>query len=216
MASGYTFHNSYYEATKALSPEDRLAIFDAMNLYAFEGIDTDFEDSNLAMAWNLIRPNVDSSLKRSKTNAENARKTTAKTVAKTTAKTNEKTVDSPDSLGMERNGTDKERNGVEIDTPSFPLLCLKVFNDVFSTNYGSLPSNAARTLERFDEKYTVEEVQAMLTHMRDQWTGTKFQSGLTPKKLFGSDDFEAFMHQSKQSGKEASRDNYDIGECIEI
>lgn len=218
MASGYTFHQSYYEATKTLSQEHRVAIFDAMNRYAFEGADTEFEDITLAMAWNLIKPNVESSLKRSKTNSENARKTSAKTVAKTTvkttAKTSEETVASPDSLGMEWSGTDKDRNGEEIDTPSFPLQCLKVLNDVLSTPYTVIPEKCIHTLERHEGVYSVDEIRHMVEVKRDEWQGSGMERNLTPHTLFSPKHFEKYMIQSKR--EEVIHDNYDVGECIEI
>lgn len=120
-ADGYRFHRSYHDALKGRSAEERLALFDAMNAFAFDGVDTEFEDPNLAMAWDLIRPNIDSSLKRSQTNANNARggkakatdkaiaKTIVKTTGKTTAQANGKATDettakaivSPESIGKE-------------------------------------------------------------------------------------------------------------------
>ncbi len=135
MAGGYTFHQSYHEALKARSPEERLALYDAMSLYAFEATDTEFYDPNLAMAWSLIKPNLDASLKRSKTNADNARKrsvkatskttvpATVKTVAKPTAKTSVETpvetVALPESLGEEWSGVEKENLSLgKKDSPS--------------------------------------------------------------------------------------------------
>lgn len=117
-ADGYRFHRSYHDALKNRNAEERLALYDAMNAYAFDGIDTEFDDPNLAMAWGLIKPNIDSSLKRSQTNSKNARKTNVKTngktiaktnenaTAETTGKTNEKTTVFPDSIGKEGIGED--------------------------------------------------------------------------------------------------------------
>lgn len=89
----FSFFESFGEAAAVLPDEQRLAFYDALVAYAFRGEEPDF-DGILKVAWALARPNIDSSIKRSKTNSENARKakveTTEKTVAKTTAKTTAK------------------------------------------------------------------------------------------------------------------------------
>lgn len=95
----FSFFESFGEAAAVLPDEQRLAFYDALVAYAFRGEEPDF-DGILKVAWALARPNIDSSIKRSKTNSENARKakaeTTAKTTAKAVAKTTAKTKPSKD------------------------------------------------------------------------------------------------------------------------
>lgn len=116
--------------------------------------------------------------------------------------------------GGERKESNKEKKDDAQDDclPPFPILCLREFNEIFGRDYSALPANAARTLERLQDKYSIDEVRAMLIYMKNQWSGTKFESGLTPKKLFGSDDFETYMFQSKGKG---ARDA-DIGEYASV
>lgn len=89
----FSFFESFGEAAMELPDDQRLAFYDALVMYAFHGVEPEFTGI-LKVAWALAKPNIDTSIKRSKTNAENARKataeTTAKTVAKTTAKANGK------------------------------------------------------------------------------------------------------------------------------
>lgn len=228
MADTYAFHRSYYDATRRLSIEHRAMIFDAMNLYAFEGVDTEFEDASLAMAWDLIKPNIDASLKRAKTNRNNARKTVAKATAKATAKTvaepNDATTDeataetlaSPESIGMEWSGVDEEWNGKERNTPSFPLLCIDALNRTLDTTYSDIPPECMRTLERHEGDWSVEEVEAMIVSKREEWQGKeKTRNWLTPHTLFAPTKFEKYMIQTQQAREEGETYGY-TGDVIDL
>ena len=65
------FFASYYEAALMLPPERQGAFVMAILAYAFDGVEPDFDGAE-ALAFVLVRPNVDSSLRRSRTNADNA------------------------------------------------------------------------------------------------------------------------------------------------
>ncbi len=68
------FYKNYLEAFKNHAPEFRLAIYEAIFDYGFTGIEPQFNDSNLTMAWSLIKPNIDSNITRIKANQENGKK----------------------------------------------------------------------------------------------------------------------------------------------
>lgn len=71
MARKYTFFESYFEAVEDLPDADRLAFLDAINLYAFRGVEPDFGAiPHLRIAWTLVKPSLDTSL----TAFENGRK----------------------------------------------------------------------------------------------------------------------------------------------
>lgn len=70
----FTFFRSFYEAMAELEDKERLAFFDAMMAYAFEGVIPEFDSFYLRMAWSLIEPNIQKSIKQSITNANNRRK----------------------------------------------------------------------------------------------------------------------------------------------
>lgn len=96
-----------------------------------------------------------------------------------------------------------------MDAP-FGLLCLKALNEVLGTSYGTLPSKSAMCLSRMEGKYKPDEVRRMIEFKRDEWTGTRFASNLTPNTLFGPDHFEQYMHQSRTSAAEKSEyERYD-------
>lgn len=90
-------------------------------------------------------------------------------------------------------------------SPPYALLCLDAFNAAMGTAISTLPKDALHNLARLEGKYPIEDVRAMVEHMRRKWEGTKYAAGLTPKKLFGPDDFEAFMHQSKTETEEVAK-----------
>ena len=87
MAEKLTFFRSFYEAFEDFPDEQRLALYDAVMRYAFEGVEPSLSGI-AATVWKLVKPNVEKSLKRSETNSQNAAKTTAETTAETTAGAN--------------------------------------------------------------------------------------------------------------------------------
>lgn len=94
--------------------------------------------------------------------------------------------------------------------PQYPWRCLDALNRALGTSYASMPSQCTHTLERFEEKYDISEVEAMIAYKRDEWRGTKFSKALTPNTLFSPEHFEQYIHQSKQSETEASEfDEFD-------
>lgn len=127
----FSFYESFYEAAKMLDGAQRLAFYDALCAYAFDGREASFEDPMLSMAFMLAVPNVDSSLREGaggrpsktngkthsetteKTSAETSRKTTAKTSAKTSEKTSAKTTKKTaqkTSAGTRPQDRDRERD----------------------------------------------------------------------------------------------------------
>ena len=105
---------------------------------------------------------------------------------------------------------DEVEGGVSPMDAPFGLLCLKALNEVLGTSYATLPSKSALCLSRMDGRYEPDEVRRMVEFKRDEWTGTRFASNLTPNTLFGPDHFEQYMHQSKTAAKEATTyDQYD-------
>lgn len=89
MAEKLTFFRSFYEAFEDFPDDQRLALYDAVMRYAFEGVEPSLSGME-ATVWKLVKPNVEKSLKRSETNSQNAAKTNADAVAKTTAETSAK------------------------------------------------------------------------------------------------------------------------------
>lgn len=92
----FTFFSSYYEAAKLLPESEQGDFLMGLLRYAFDGEEPSFSGA-AQIAFVLVKPNIDSSLKRTKTNTENARKATAKAssedekaTAKATAQASEK------------------------------------------------------------------------------------------------------------------------------
>ncbi|MBR5792391.1 MAG: hypothetical protein IKY34_04725 [Ruminiclostridium sp.] len=70
---GFTFLPSYYDALRPLPDEERLALFDAILDYVFQGKEPDLPPL-LNCCFSLLRPNVDASVKRYQVNVENGKR----------------------------------------------------------------------------------------------------------------------------------------------
>lgn len=62
MAEKFTFYASMADALSELPSAQRLAVYDAMGSYAFEGVSPTFEDIAPKVAWKLIQPLIDKSV----------------------------------------------------------------------------------------------------------------------------------------------------------
>lgn len=67
-------YQSFYEVALSLDDDRRLKLYDAVMEYGFLGTFPDFDDEALSIAFKLIRPNLDTSIKRQRQNAENIAK----------------------------------------------------------------------------------------------------------------------------------------------
>lgn len=74
QANQFTFFRSYHESTEELDDGERLLFYDSLFDFAFNGVVPEFDNRYLSMAWKLIAPSVEKSIKQSITNAENRRK----------------------------------------------------------------------------------------------------------------------------------------------
>ncbi|WP_418256066.1 DUF6291 domain-containing protein, partial [Gordonibacter urolithinfaciens] len=65
QAEQFSFFRSYYEATEELDDAERLLFYDSLFAFAFGGVVPEFDNRYLRMAWNLVAPNVEKSIKQS-------------------------------------------------------------------------------------------------------------------------------------------------------
>lgn len=207
------FYDNYYNvAQKIRSKSARQEFYAAVIEYYYTGVEPTFKYESAEVGFTSVLISLD----KSRQNKANRSKTKHEGNANENGTNEEEIKNSSDEdiflSSISSNLLSSEE--VPMEETSFPIECLKAFNDVFGTTYSTLPSNAAHTLVRMEGRYSIEEVRQMLIHRKGLWENTKWSAGLTPKKLFGSDDFESYMIQSKR--EEASHDNYDVGECIEI
>ncbi len=68
--ASFAFHRSYHDTLKALPDGQRLALSDAIRAYAFEGKQPTFEDPMLGIVWGLMAPNIDASVRKSRSNSK--------------------------------------------------------------------------------------------------------------------------------------------------
>lgn len=71
-AGKFSFFASFYEAASEMGDSDRLAFYDGICRYVFEGEDPRF-DGLLAIVWKLVKPNVDSSVNGQKAGSKGGR-----------------------------------------------------------------------------------------------------------------------------------------------
>ena len=74
MGHGFMMLPSYYEAIRPLPDDQRLALYDAIMDYAFQGVDPVDLPPILNGYFVLLRPNIDSSSSRYAASVENGKK----------------------------------------------------------------------------------------------------------------------------------------------
>ena len=85
VAEKFTFFESFYGAFSDFPDEDRLELYDALMRYVFKGEEPSLDGSQ-ATVWQLVKPNVDKSVKRSQVNTDNATKSDRKSDRKSESK----------------------------------------------------------------------------------------------------------------------------------
>lgn len=88
--NGFTFFRNYYEGMSKLSPEDRLQMYDAIMAYMFDNTEPELQGT-LAVIFDFIRPNLDTSKKRSVSGSisDDSNKTNQKKPKRNQTKSNE-------------------------------------------------------------------------------------------------------------------------------
>lgn len=81
MPEKITFFESYYKAGKSLSVKERREFFDAVLLYAFEGVEPTLEGAAYGM-FLIAKPIIDTSSARAKSGAKGGKQNASKTEAK--------------------------------------------------------------------------------------------------------------------------------------
>lgn len=69
LVKSIAFYRSFHDAADMMDDDTRLRFFDAIRLYAFEGIVPDISDDEgdrvLSLAWTLAAPNIRNSMENS-------------------------------------------------------------------------------------------------------------------------------------------------------
>ncbi len=107
----FTFYPSYYAYAKDLPAKERLAFYDAILRYFFDGEDCD-ERNPARKVFALVKPNITASLRMK--SAKKRRNTCGNTSANTSPKC--------PSLGTKEEGTEEQGNG-GLPTPPAPAPC---------------------------------------------------------------------------------------------
>ncbi len=203
------FFDSYYNVGLTIrSKAARQEYFAAVIEYYYSGgQEPVFKSEQAKTGFEGVRFSLDKSLRnsrnRSKTKAkgnanENGRKAAPVPVS---SREEEEEGLSSNEESLEEEERDPFDEADEAPT-TYALQCLAIFNETMGTAYGSMPAQCGRTLQRFGDKYPLEEVRAMIEYKLDEWQGTRFANCLTPNTLFSPDHFEQYMNQSRSSAAE--------------
>lgn len=210
---GVVIHEDIYEACEQIKSEKLRGEFMlAVVRYGMTGVEPKGSPSWLP-TFTVLKKRIKLSSTRSASGSKGGKATKAGKEAKDgfASEANDKqNADLPSRGEDEGEVWDEVEDEVSPMDAPFGLLCLKALNEVLGTSYGTLPSKSAMCLSRMDGKYEPDEVRRMIEYKRDEWTGTRYASNLTPNTLFGPDHFEQYMHQSRSSAAEKSEyEQYD-------
>lgn len=200
MTEQLTFFESYFDAIEDFDDEDRLALYDGIMRYVFRDEEPSF-DGFKATAWKLIRPNVDKSLKRSRTNRSNASKATEKATAQATAQATEKATV---SLGKDKEkdkDRDKEKD-MDLDSARYAADALKAFNEESGKDVRQLSGVEFGYLASMRENgRTVEDIRRVVRTKRRQWEGDpRMARYLRPSTIFKN--FEDYVNEQEVTERE--------------
>lgn len=190
---GFYFQNDYWEGAKYLPENQRKTFVFAVVNYYFTGEEIDLKDQAKGQ-FIQVKRRIDM----------------ARQEAEKKQKQRDKSGDKPrDKRGtlLNKEGEGEGEVSTNVDTnpllSPFAIQCLNALNEVLGTTYASMPDKCGRTLQRFEGKYDLDAVKAMLRYKREEWQGTKYRSCLTPNTLFSPDHFEQYIHQAMTEQKEA-------------
>lgn len=196
MTEQLTFFESYFDAIEDFDDADRLALYDGLMRYVFRGEEPAF-DGFKATAWKLIKPNVDKSLKRSRTNRDNASKATAKATAPATAET---TV----SLGKDKEKDRDKEKDKDLDSAGarYAADALEAFNEESGKDVRQLSGSEFSYLASMRENgRTVEDVRRVVRAKRRQWErDPRMARYLRPSTIFKN--FEDYVNEQEVTERE--------------
>ena len=213
MNDQFTFFRSFGEAFWDFDDKDRLALYDGLTHYALEGVEPEFSGM-LATVWKLVKPNVDKSLKRSKTNTDNAnsrvKKATAETnrndgkavaepIAKPIAKATGGAIVSKDKdLDKDLDKDWEEDKDLDSAGAQFASAALAVFNEETGKDVRELPGTTFADLERIRHNgRTLDDIRTVVRRKRRQWgNDPRSASWVCPSTLFGP-KFEQYLNEQE-------------------
>lgn len=211
--------DDFWDAAQAMPEKQRAPFLYAVTAYGFTGKEPKGNPPWLP-TFLVIKQRIEMSSQKSEKGRRMAEARWGKRDAKASAQTDaqayaqdmqqhmhkhDSSICTDDAAARDTSDAESEREILEGETPlnpPFAWRCLEQLNEALGTSYTSMPPKSANTLERFEGKYTVEEVRRMVEYKRDEWQKTRFKNCLTPNTLFSLDHFEQYMNQSRSSAEE--------------
>lgn len=212
---GMTVQDDMWEAAQMLPEKQRAPFVYALVAYGMDGAEPKGSPAWLPV-FHVIRDRLRMSAEASEKGRNMARarwERKREQDAAASGKHMQQHMHEHDAIGMHEQDAEYESE-IEIGEPPYSppmqdapfwLRCLAAFNDAMGTAYTTMPEKCRDMLRRSEGAWSVEQIGAMVSFKRKEWTGTKYRKGLTPNTLFSPDHFEQYMHQAQGEGKEAER-----------
>lgn len=214
------FYGNYYESGMTIhSKAGQDEFFGALIRYLFSGVVPEkWKSGEAEVAFQSVRPSREKQWngRRNRKKRSNEAESNAEAKPKETESKPPGT-DEADGKETGSNAEETEKKLVSykankltsIVNPSippseFPIRCLDALNRLLGATYSTMPTKCVHMLQRCADKYTLDDVEAMISYKRDEWRGTQYANGLTPNTLFSPDHFEQYIHQAKSQVKEVN------------
>ena len=203
--SHITFFISYFTAIRRIKKKtDRCDAYDALLDYAFHDIMPDFDrlPDAAAIAFELVKPNIDSSKKKAESGAKGG--SSKQAASKPEAKRKQ-----PASDKDKEKEKDKEREK-EIYKEIVSYLNQKTGKNFKATTEKTTSAIHARLAEGF----TPDDFRVVIDKKTADWLGDeKMAEYLRPETLFGT-KFESYRNAGGNRGKDSASDSDDFGTVI--
>ena len=196
----FNFFESYYKSGKKLQDEDRLAFYDKLLSYMFDGDESEI-DGVAGAVWEAVKPVATKSKKKAESGSIGGKTTATKKDSGANVKQNR----SKPQANVKQNRSkpqaikEEEKEKEKDNTPQTPQGVTEVvsyLNEVCGTKYRANTEHTAKHIRaRLHDGFTVEDCKRVIDIKFREWGGDeKMSKFLRPETLFGG-KFESYLNQ---------------------
>lgn len=207
MRDGFIFYRSFYEASKPLNNDDKLALYEAIFEFALNQNETKREPMVNAM-FMLIKPQLEANNKRYENGKNGGRPPKRKTetkpkhnqnITETKPKEKEKEKEKEKDKGKEQ-VKEKEEDYAPKGLLHFSVDVILYLNQKANTNFRTGIKKTNSFIEaRKKEGFTLEDFKTVIDKKTAQWKNDKKMCAyLRPETLFGT-KFESYLNENVKS-----------------
>ena len=218
------FYRSFYEAIQGIPESEQLKLYNGIFEYMFNDKEILKETGVAKSMFTLIKPNVDSAVKRYNASVENGKKggrpkkkETQEKPKQNPKKTQEKPSSKPKQNLNDNVDDNVDDNVNNKNTPPYGEV-IEFLNKTIQSKYKSTTKKSQECIRaRWNEGFTVEDFKKVINIKHKEWNNTDMQKFLRPETLFGN-KFESYLNQKelvskgKMSANDIMSNNYDFDE----